>query len=390
MSSDQKQKQEASAWSEKRLRQLVENVEDYAIHITNTDGIIETWNIGAERLFGYSAKEAVGQHTRLIFTPEDRAKGVPEDEMKQARKNGSAADERWHQRKDGSRFFASGFQTALYENGVLTGYAKIARDLTELVTLGEQLRSLNENLELKVKERTSDLKKEINERKDSEGIRVELLRKIISTQEDERKRISRDLHDHLGQKLTALKLNLEIVRQKCDDEELCSLINQAQERAKEIDSELDFLAWELRPASIDELGLKIAINNFVREFSQHFGIPCEFHSKGFNGKRLIPEIEINLYRIAQEALNNIAKYAQATNVSVLLEQPDHKIVLIIEDNGVGFTPKNKATRQKGLGLVGMAERVALIGGEVEIESAKGKGTTIYARVPAVFTNEVSK
>lgn len=387
MNSDQKQAQEASAWSEERLRQLVENVEDYAIHITNLDGIIETWNIGAERLFGYSTDEAIGQHTGLIFTPEDRATGVPEAEMKQARENGSAADERWHQRKDGSRFFASGFQTALYENGELTGYAKIARDLTERVTLEEQLRLSNENLESKVKQRTTNLEKEIAERKNSEQIRVELLRKIITTQEDERKRISRDLHDHLGQKLTALNLNLELVRQKCDDAELCSLIEQTQERAKDIDAELGFLAWELRPASIDELGLEVAISNFVKDFSRHFNIPCEFHSKGFNGKRLIPEIEINLYRIAQEALNNIAKYAQATNVSVMLEQPDHKIVLIIEDNGVGFTPKAKANRRKGLGLVGMAERVALIGGEVEIESAKGKGTTIYARVPANFVDE---
>jgi PAS domain S-box-containing protein len=387
MSSDRKQAQQASAWGEYRLRQLVENVEDYAIHIANTDGIIETWNIGAEKLFGYSAEEAIGQHSRLIFTPEDRTKGIPEDEMMQARANGSAVDERWHQRKDGSRFFASGFQTALYENGELTGYAKIARDLTERIKLEEQLRSLNESLDLKVEQQTSALHKEIAERKNAEQGRVQLLRKIVTTQEDERKRISRDLHDHLGQKLIALKLNLELVRQKCDDDGLCSLIEQAQEKTKEIDAELDFLAWELRPASIDELGLEVTVNNFVKEFSDHFKIPSEFHSTGLKGKRLSPEIEINLYRIAQEALNNIAKHAKATNVSVMLKQPDHKITLIVEDNGVGFTPQEKANRRKGLGLVGMAERIALIGGEVEIESKKGAGTTIYARVPARFTRE---
>jgi signal transduction histidine kinase len=102
---------------------------------------------------------------------------------------------------------------------------------------------------------------------------------------------------------------------------------------------------------------------------------------------LVPEIEINLYRIAQEALNNIAKHAQATNVSVLLEKPDKNIVLIVEDDGVGFDPKKKANRSKGLGLIGMSERAALVGGTVEIESAKGSGTTIYASVPAHFVGK---
>ncbi len=385
--SDQKQSQETSEWSEYRLRQLVEKVEDFAIFITNLEGNIETWNIGAERIFGYTAEEAIGQFERIIFTPEDRANNIPELEMKIAREKGSAADERWHLRKDGSRFYASGFQTALYENGNLTGYAKIARDLTERVTLEEQLQSANTDLELKIQKRTSELKSEINKHKKSEEERTLLLSKIVSIQEDERKRISRDLHDHLGQKLTALSLTLELVKQKCEKDELCKLIEQAQERAKEVDSELSFLAWELRPATIDEFGLEVTLEDYTKEFSRHFQILVEFNSRGFKRKRLLPELEINLYRIAQEALNNIAKHAQATNVSVLLEKPDNHIVLIIEDNGVGFALNEKTNRSNRLGLVGMNERAVLIGGKVEIESKKGKGTTIYARVPLQFTNE---
>lgn len=385
--SDQKQSQETSGWSEHRLRQLVEKVEDFAIFITNLEGNIETWNIGAERIFGYTAEEAIGQAERIIFTPEDQAKNVPKLEMKIAREKGSAIDERWHLRKDGSRFYASGFQTALYENGNLTGYAKIARDLTERLTLEEQLRSANTDLESKIQKRTSELKKEIIKHKKSEEKRAELLRKIVSVQEDERKRISRDLHDHLGQKLTALSLNLELVKQKCEEDELCELIAQAQERAKEVDTELSFLAWELRPSSIDELGLEVTLENYAREFSRHFQIPVGFHSRGFKKKRLLPELELNLYRIAQEALNNIAKHAQATEVSVLLEKPDNHIVLIIEDNGVGFNLNEKVNRNKRLGLIGMNERATLVGGKVEIESALGKGTTIYSRVPLQFTSE---
>ena len=383
--SDYKQSQATSGWSEERLRQLVENVDDYAIFITDLKGKIETWNSGAQRIFGYTAEEAIGQHERIIFTPEDRAKRVPEKEMQKAREKGCAADERWHMRKDGSRFFASGVQTALYENGQLTGYAKIARDLTERVILEEQLRLANSDLESKIEQRTAELKKEISERKSSEEIRLNLLRKIVSTQEDERKRISRDLHDHLGQKLTALSLHLEILKQKCEDsEELCRLITQAQQRASEVDAELDFLAWELRPASIDEFGLEVALKNFTREFSLHFKIPVGFHSRKLKKRRLLPEIEINLYRIAQEALNNIAKHARATDISLLLEKPDDHIVLIVEDNGIGFEPAKKANKNDGLGLVGMNERAALLGGTIEIESTKGKGTTVYASVPAHF------
>lgn len=383
--SDEKQSRKVLGWSEHRIRQLIENVEDYAIFIADVEGNIETWNIGAERMFGYTAEEASGQNERLIFTPEDRSAKVPEREMKTAREEGCANDERWHMRKDGSRFFVSGVQIALYENDEFTGYAKIARDLTERVTLEDRLRLANSGLESKIKERTVDLEKEIAERKNSEEIRVNLLRKIVSTQEDERKRISRDLHDHLGQKLTALSLNLALLRQKCnDDKELSRLIEQAQALAKEVDSEADFLAWELRPAAIDELGLEIALKNFTREFSRHFNIPTGFHSRGFKKKRLLPEIEINLYRIAQEALNNVAKHAKATNISVLLETPGNEIVLIIEDNGIGFEATEKANKTTGLGLVGMSERALLIDGVVEIESAKGKGTTIYARVPADF------
>ena len=135
------------------------------------------------------------------------------------------------------------------------------------------------------------------------------------------------------------------------------------------------------------MGLEVTLENYAREFSRHFQIPVGFHSRGFKKKRLLPELELNLYRIAQEALNNIAKHAQATEVSVLLEKPDNHIVLIIEDNGVGFNLNEKVNRNKRLGLIGMNERAALVGGKVEIESSLGKGTTIYSRVPLQFTSE---
>jgi two-component system, chemotaxis family, CheB/CheR fusion protein len=160
--------------------------------------------------------------------------------------------------------------------------------------------------------------------------------------------------------------------------------------ANQIDSEVDFLAWELRPSVLDDLGLVVALKNFVKEWSLHFKIAAEFEQIRLDGNKLLPEIEINLYRIGQEALNNICKHAKANNASVLLEYREGKISLIIEDDGIGFEPSKKEVLtgdDKGMGLLGMKERAELIGLTFEIESSIGNGTTIYVRVPAQFTNE---
>jgi two-component system, chemotaxis family, CheB/CheR fusion protein len=380
--------------SEERLRLLVETVTDYAIIIQNTDGYIENWNAGAESMFGYTEREAIGQHISLIFTPEDRASGAAEGEMKKAREDGRAIDERWHLHKDGSRFYVSGVLTAL-RDGELTGYAKIARDLTESKRAEEELQRAHEELELRVEERTRELAKanealraENAERRQVEKSRVELLRKLVSTQEDERRRIARDIHDHLGQQSTALRLKLESLKDVCKEHaDWCEQIELAQVVAARLDADVDFLAWELRPAVLDDLGLTTALANFTREWSKHFSIPTEFHTAGMDKGRPSPEIETNLYRIAQEALNNIYKHAHASRVDVLLERRDHHVVLIVEDDGVGIAAEDKPGQDRGLGLLGMTERAALVGGTLEIETAPGEGTTIFARVPTTFLED---
>ena len=375
--------------SEDRLRLLIESVTDYYIIIQDAGGRIEVWNPGAERMFGYTAAEAVGQSIEIIFTPEDRTRGAHLAEMKTAREQGVANDERWHLRKDGSRFYASGVLTLLSDGGSI-GYAKIARDLTESKRAEDELRRASEGLEQRVAERTRELARanealhvENAERRQVEKARLQLLRQLVRTQEDERRRIAREIHDHLGQQSTALRLNLEALKDQCVGyEELCGPIEQTQAIAARLDADVDFLAWELRPAALDDLGLAAALANFVREWSKHFGIPADFHTTGMDAERPSPEAETNLYRIAQEALNNTFKHAGATRADVLLERRDGSVVLIIEDDGIGFDPKDKAEEgDRGLGLLGMGERAALIGGELEIESTPNGGTTIFARVP---------
>jgi signal transduction histidine kinase len=152
---------------------------------------------------------------------------------------------------------------------------------------------------------------------------------------------------------------------------------------------VDFLAWELRPSVLDDVGLVAAMKKFVEDWSVHFTTPAAFENVGLDGEHLMSEIEINLYRIVQEALNNIAKHAEANMVSVVLERRDGIVSLIIEDDGSGFDPDTEAIptgngNGKGLGLLGMKERAELVGGTAEIETAPGKGTTVFVRVPATF------
>mgnify|MGYP003579026814 CR=1 FL=1 len=383
-------------WSRELLYQLVENVKDYAIFVADLDGKIVSWNVGAEKLFGYTAKEAIGQDIRQLFTHEDRADRIPEMEMETAREKGWAEDERWHLRKDGTRFFASGIQTPLYDkSGRHTGYAKIARDLTERIDSQEELRKAYEGVEAEVQQRTGELsaanealRSEIKEHQETERLRAALLHQIVRTQENERKRIAREIHDHIGQQLTGLQLRLQLLLdQYQENPAMAGELSQLQAIANQIDSDVDFLAWELRPSVLDEFGLVAALGKFVKDWSEHFKIPAEFDHNGLDGKTILPETEINLYRIVQEALNNISKYAESNRVSVLLEHRERDITLIVEDNGVGFEPSKKAVltgNERGMGLLSMKERAELVGGTFDIESTIGGGTTVFVRVPVHF------
>ena len=210
----------------------------------------------------------------------------------------------------------------------------------------------------------------------------EMLQKLVTAQEDERKRIARDLHDQLGQQMTALRLKLETTKKLChDNEALCAEIDEIQAIAKNIDSDVDFLAWELRPATLDDLGLVVSLKRYIQEWTQHSGVKAEFHASGLENTRLDSEAETNLYRITQEAFNNIWKHAAATRASLLIEKQKNSVVLIIEDNGRGFDINEKYNRNKGIGLIGMQERAALIGGTLEIETSQDQGTTVFVRVP---------
>ena len=227
------------------------------------------------------------------------------------------------------------------------------------------------------------LQSEVSERQRAERERGQLLRRIVFAQEEERARIAREMHDQFGQQLTVLNLKLDALKRDCgDDTKLCDQVETLQALAQLLDADVDNLVWEMRPMALDELGLESALTSYVQNWSTHLGIPVEFHSNEIDRDRLSVDIETVLYRIAQEALNNVAKHAHATSVAIVLEQRAGQVLLIIEDNGAGFDLQTVLqSEEKGLGLISMRERAALVGGTIEIESQPDSGTTVVVRIP---------
>ena len=209
-------------------------------------------------------------------------------------------------------------------------------------------------------------------------------RRISRAQEAERRRIARDVHDHIGQQVTALRLRLESLCKRRDLETgLRSDLENLCEQSSKLDSDLSLLVWQMRPSILDSHGLASALNSFIREWSRTNGIDAEFQCPDAEG-RLSPEIETNLYRIIQEALNNVLKHASADRVSITMNYIGDEAVIVIEDDGSGFDTESEdihTTESSGFGLVGMRERAALVGGRLEIESSPGSGTVIMVRVP---------
>ena len=376
-------------YDNQHLRMVIDSVDDFAIFTTDTDGIIQLWNTGAQRIFGWSAEEAHGQHGRLIFTPEDQAGGAAEAEMRTALEKGRALDERWHIRKDGTRFYASGVLTVLQPDGQAVGFVKIARDLTGRKRLEDALQQAHDALEIRVRERTLDLAQrnqslalEVRAREAAEGQIKSLFGRLVTIQEVERRRIARDIHDELGQAMTALKMNLEALEEAAPStERFAMLLARSQQLARNLDEAIDYLTWELRPASTEQLSLSEALSGLVRSWSERFDIPAEFVADGDH--RMSPNVQENLYRLTQEALHNVAKHADATHVAVILERRHGELVLLVEDDGRGFDAAETAGQSMtgGLGLTSMKERAALAGGNLMVETGVGSGTTLYVRLP---------
>lgn len=218
--------------------------------------------------------------------------------------------------------------------------------------------------------------------KEKEEMRVQLLEKVMTAQEEERKRISRELHDETSQALTSLMVSLKVLESEAS---ICSVGERLQEMRQVVSQTLEevhHMARELRPSVLDDMGLVPALERYIRDYAQKYGVEVDFHTTGFNEQRVSAQAEVALYRIIQEALTNVAKYAQARSISVLFDWREHWVTAIVEDDGVGFDPENVTSGPShGLGLFGMQERASLLGGSLIIESQLGAGTTVFIKIP---------
>ncbi len=210
---------------------------------------------------------------------------------------------------------------------------------------------------------------------------------ILRAQEEERKRIARELHDETSQSLTSIVVSLEAVEQQLGpepvDENLVNRLRHTKEIAQRTLDETRRLMFDLRPSVLDDLGLVPALRWFITQRVQPFGLKAEFQATGLES-RLSEELETAFFRIMQEAITNTVKHARAKSIKVHLVQEEARIIGTVVDDGQGFHPVHvagKAEKDRGLGLFGMQERAVLVGGTVQIESAPGRGTTVRVTVP---------
>jgi signal transduction histidine kinase len=212
----------------------------------------------------------------------------------------------------------------------------------------------------------------------SQRVARDALRRVVDAQELERRRLARELHDETGQALTSILLGLRTVEEARSQDELRNAVEEVRELVRSTLHDVRRLAVELRPKALDDFGLEAALERLTSSFAEQTGIEVDFQTVLPDG-RLPPEVETTLYRIVQEALTNVVKHARASRVSVLVTSKGSSVTAVVEDDGAGFQPER--IREGGLGLLGMRERVALVGGRVDVESRPGAGSTLVAEVP---------
>jgi PAS domain S-box-containing protein len=371
--------------AEERLRfqaQLLSSVRESVV-ATDLEGHVIYWGRGAEKLYGYNAKEVMGKPITFIVEPHEEEE--EEERMRQVFETGSWSGEYMQQCKDGSKFWADTVISLVTDkNEQPSGFIGIDRDITEREQAKEALRRAHDELELRVEERTAELIR-ANEKlsRSEEELRL-LSSQLLTAQEDERARIACDLHDSIGQYLNVIKLKIgESLRHLNNGMfelagESCKITATA---IQDVLDEVRRIYMELRPSLLDDLGILVTIDWFCREFQEMYP-EISLEKELSVEEREVPEsLKIVIYRLLQEALNNIAKHSKADRVLVTVRRKDNTLELAIEDNGRGFDLEevlSVESTKRGLGLGTMRERTGLSGGSFSIETAKGAGTVVRA------------
>ncbi len=362
--------------SEEQLRLLVESAQDYAIFLLEPDGRVATWNPGARRIKGYLASEIIGKHFSVFYPEEDLRSGKPQMELEVATAVGRFEDEGWRLRKDGTRFWANVIITALRDSsGNLRGFGKITRDTTDRMLALEALRKSNQELHEEIGRRTQAESK----LQESERSLRKLSGHLLRMQDEERRRLGRELHDSVGQYLAALKMGLEAIH---DDSN--SQVKECVQMVDQCMKEVRTISYLLYPPMLEEVGLRSAIPWYIEGFSKRSGIhvTCNIDR---NVGRLSSDAELAIFRILQESLTNVHRHSESPTASVRLGLEGGTVYLEVSDQGKGISPSalepgSDSSNTLGVGLRGMLERMHQLGGSMEMSSNE-RGTTIRASLP---------
>lgn len=367
------------------FRQAMNGLTDQAFVLLDDTDRVTFWSSGAETMFGRSALDAVGQRLNEVFGEDTRCWELPGDQEDGIAADAGVSKRCWFVLPDGTRRHLVTTATPLRQQSRHVGFALHAHDLGagDAATdgppwapgpMGGPAPETSEH----VRELEAQLEAERAARASVDGSRIRQLRGLVAAQEDEKGRIARALREQLGQQLTALQLAVEARAPEQVDGpgELESYL----EMIASIGRVLDAIAWELRPAALDGLGLTAVLRSYFQQWSRHAAVRGTFHS-GVETERFPVEIEGTLYRIARAALDEAA-LAGASSVDVLLERRDADVILVVEDNA--GAPSHGRT----YGLAGIRERAAALGGTVEIEPAPAGGCTVLTRLPLTSSSAV--
>lgn len=371
---EQKLAEERVRQSEEQFRLFSESVTDYALVLADTEHRVSGWNTGAERTLGYTAAEAIGLPFDTFFRAVDVREGRSENDFETALNQGRSEVELWLVRKNGTIFWARWVTTPMREpGGKLRGFAKVLHDETERKKAQEQREvqeeAQRESLESRIRQTGEALDRTKEELRALAG-------SLLRAQEEERRRIARELHDDLLQQLAMLEVRVAQLRQTAPEKDSAAFL-LVESQIASLAAGVRELSHELHPSILEDLGLPVALESLSEQFKTLLGEQVRFELRNVPDE-VPPEVGSVLYRVAQEALMNVVKHAGPVPVTVILDQQEGALRLQIKDAGPGFDPE--AARAKGgIGIISMQERASLVGATLRLKSSSS-GTTVEVTV----------
>lgn len=360
---ERKRAETALRESERRFREFIEGTDDLVIRL-DAEGRFIYVNRASERVLGLPPVECAGLSAFDFVHPDDRAATREAFERwATERVDGTTFENRQLSRDGGISKILWTVNPRYDERGRMTAVTAIGRDITA-----------RERIEAAERE-AIEARAELNAERAERELGREVLRRSIAAQEEERRRIARGLHDETAQALTGILLGLGRIESGTELEDARAEAKRLGGEVSGALRELRRIAMSLRPTALDDLGLVPALEQLVEQTPAAAASKVNFERSGPDG-RLDPAVETTIYRVVQEALTNVAKHADASRISVELRRQDAVVSARVDDDGRGFEAE-----RPGLGLTGMRERAELIGGELEVASAPGSGTTVELRVP---------